>query len=473
MKFKLSTQLFVAIFGTAIVMALALGAAAHFSFTRGFAGYLNEQGIAKVESILPTLEAEYREHGNWDFMRDNPRSWFRVLRPRPLDADGRPRDRDREGPPADPNLQPDLTGIDFRLSLLDENHRVLQGQRAVTADAFMRSINVDGRAVGYVALLPFERATGEANERFQQQQLRSLFLIGLLAAALAAAVAFYLSRRLLEPVKRIAKFTHQLAGGKYDARVEVTGHHEIGQLMQDFNSLALTLERNEASRRQFVADVSHELRTPLAILRGELEALEDGVRKFTPEALKSLQAETALLGKMVNDLYDLSLSDIGALSYRKTELDLNDVLRASVEMFRDRLAQRSLKLTLEIPREAIPVFADEGRLQQLFGNLLENSARYTDPDGVMRVSAKAQGNEVIVHFDDSPPGVPADVLPKLFDRFYRLEASRNRAHGGAGLGLAICRGIVEAHGGTIVAAPSDLGGVRIGVMLPLANTPHP
>jgi two-component system sensor histidine kinase BaeS len=205
------------------------------------------------------------------------------------------------------------------------------------------------------------------------------------------------------------------------------------------------------------------------VLRGELEALEDGVRTFTPEALKSLQAETALLGKLVNDLYDLSLSDIGALSYRKTELDLNDVLRSSVEMFRDRLAQRSLKLTLDIAHEPITVFADEGRLMQLFGNLLENSGRYTDAGGLMRVSATVDDGEVYIHFDDSPPGVPADVLPKLFDRFYRLDPSRNRAHGGAGLGLAICRSIVEAHGGSIVAQPSDLGGVRIAVSLPLAS----
>ena len=466
MKPKLSTQLFVAIFGTAVAMALALGAAAHFSLTRGFAGYLNEQGVAKIASILPALEAEYREHNGLEFMRDNPRAWFRILRPRPPDGDkGERRDL------ADPNMQADLTGIDFRLSLLDANRQVLVGQRAVTDDTFLRSIDVDGRAVGYVALLPFERATGEANERFQQGQSRALFVIGALAAVLAAALAFYLSRRLLEPVKRIAHFTHQLAGGKYDARVEVTAHHEVGQLMQDFNSLALTLQRNEESRRQFVADVSHELRTPLAVLRGELEALEDGVRQFTPEALKSLQFETALLGKLVNDLYDLSLSDVGALSYRKVDIDLNETLRETVETFRDRLAQRSLSLNLEIPRAAITVFADEGRLQQLFGNLLENSARYTDAGGVMRVSAAVEGDHVNVYFDDSPPGVPSEVLPKLFDRFYRLDASRNRAHGGAGLGLAICRSIVEAHGGTIEATASDLGGVRIAVSLPLASTP--
>ena len=465
MKLKLSTQLFIAIFGTAVAMAIALGAAAHFSFTRGFAGYLNEQGMAKIDSILPILEAEYREHGSLDFMRDDRRAWFRVLRPRPPDAEK----GERREP--DPNMQPDLTGIDFRLSLLDLNHRVIAGQRDVSADAFLRSIEVDGLTVGYVALLPFERASGEANERFQQQQLHALTVIGALAALLAGALAFYLSRRLLEPVKRIAHVTHELAGGKYDARVAVTAHHEIGQLMQDFNSLALTLQRNEASRRQFVADVSHELRTPLAILRGELEALEDGVRTFTPEALRSLQSETALLGKLVNDLYDLSLSDVGALSYRKVDTDLNETLRGTVETFRERLAQRSLTLNLEVPREAITVFADEGRLQQLFGNLLENSARYTDAGGVMRVSAAVAGNEVNVYFDDSPPGVPADVLPKLFDRFYRLDASRNRAHGGAGLGLAICRGIVEAHGGTIVATASDLGGVRIVVSLPLASTP--
>jgi len=165
-----------------------------------------------------------------------------------------------------------------------------------------------------------------------------------------------------------------------------------------------------------------------------------------------------------------SLSDVGALSYRKVDMDLNETLRATVETFRDRLAQHSLSLNLEISKDAITVFADEGRLQQLFGNLLENSARYTGAGGVIRVSAAVAGNVVNVYFDDSPPGVPAEVMPKLFDRFYRLDASRSRAHGGAGLGLAICRSIVEAHGGSIGATASDLGGVRIAVSLPLANT---
>ncbi|MEO7774609.1 MAG: ATP-binding protein [Steroidobacteraceae bacterium] len=466
MKPRLTTQLFVAILATSVITAVLLGAAAHLSFTRGFVGYLNEQGIARAESVLPALTDEYRKHGSWDFIRGGTRQWFRMLGPRPAD----PLRADDTLPPPNPVAEPDLTGIALRISLLDAERKLVVGQKDVRPDAIVRNIEVDGKIVGYLALLPFERATGAANERFQKRQLLSLWAIGAFTALLAAAVAFSLSRILLQPVKLVAQFTHRLAGGDYGARVPVTAHHEIGQLMQDFNSLALTLERNEASRRQFVADVSHELRTPLAILRGELEAIEDGVRKLTPESLRSLQSETTLLGKLIHDLYDLSLSDVGALSYRKVDLDLGELLRRSIESFRDRMAQRSLTLATSVPPAVVMVFADEGRLQQLFGNLLENAARYTDAGGCVRVRMSIEADQAVVCIDDSPPGVAEEVRSRMFERFYRVEGSRNRAHGGAGLGLAICRSIVEAHGGTIAASDSEFGGVTMTVLLPLSRT---
>lgn len=249
---------------------------------------------------------------------------------------------------------------------------------------------------------------------------------------------------MLAPVKRLVDGTHKLAAGDFTTRVTPTSEDELGKLAQDFNQLASTLEKNQQMRRDFMADISHELRTPLAVLRGELEAIQDGVRKFTPETVASLQAEVGTLTKLVDDLHQLSMSDEGALAYQKAPVDLIPLLEVAGGAFRERFASRGLKLQFSLP-DSITVFGDRDRLMQLFNNLLENSLRYTDSGGSLKISAEQHDKTVRLTFADSAPGVSDEQLQKLFERFYRTEGSRNRASGGSGLGLAICLNIVEAH----------------------------
>jgi two-component system sensor histidine kinase BaeS len=272
---------------------------------------------------------------------------------------------------------------------------------------------------------------------------------------------------LLRPVRQVAQASHRLAAGDYGVRVpERRSNDEVGQLSRDFNQLAHTLQRNEAMRREFMADVSHELRTPLGVLNGELEAMEDGVRPLDRSALGGLRGEVATLHKLVDDLYELSLADVGALSYRKAELELGELLRATASAFSERLAASGLSLALDLPPSPLPVFGDERRLRQLFNNLFENSCRYTDTGGRLQVRARREGADTVIDFQDSAPGASAEQLPRLFDRFFRAEASRNRRSGGAGLGLSICQRIVEAHEGRIEALASELGGLWLRVQLP-------
>jgi two-component system sensor histidine kinase BaeS len=232
--------------------------------------------------------------------------------------------------------------------------------------------------------------------------------------------------------------------------------------------MALTLEKNEQARRQWVADISHELRTPIAVLRGELEALLDGIRTITPETIQSLHAEAMRLNRLVDDLYQLSLSDIGALTYRKENLDLVEVLRDSIESYRTEFGRKGIIVTKDLPREReIMVFADRERLNQLFANVLENSLRYTDRGGELVIGLTFTEGHITIEFQDSTPGVPEEELDRLFERLYRVEGSRSRTSGGAGLGLAISKDIVEAHEGTISAHPSPLGGLLIRITFPI------
>jgi two-component system sensor histidine kinase BaeS len=288
-----------------------------------------------------------------------------------------------------------------------------------------------------------------------------------LAFALSIVVALFLARQLLLPIRRIVTGVKALATGNYHTRIKANGHDELGQLSQHFNSLAQTLQQNEVARRQWIADISHELRTPLSVLRGELEALQDGVRKPTPERIHSLHSEILSLSKLVEDLYQLSLSDAGGMNYHKEAINLTDIVLDVQQHFVSRFADRGINLReISNPQIILPVFADKRRLQQLFSNLAENSCRYTNEGGFCEITLYRTKQTVMVTFQDSAPSVPQAALPKLFDRLFRVEKSRSRELGGAGLGLAICKNIVEAHGGIILAYQSQYGGLSIQVELP-------
>ncbi|MFH3002660.1 envelope stress sensor histidine kinase BaeS [Klebsiella aerogenes] len=423
-------KLFLAIFATCIVLLISMHWAVRISFERGFIDYIKRGNEQRLTMLGDALSEQYEQHGDWKFLRNNDRFIFQLLRTFERDND--------ERPPGGPGPQ----------------------------DGTRRNIVVDGVTVGAVIASPVERLTRNTDINFDRQQKRTSWLIVALATLLAALATFPLARGLLAPVKRLVEGTHKLAAGDFSTRVTVTGGDELGRLAQDFNQLASTLERNQQMRRDLMADISHELRTPLAVLRGELEAIQDGVRKFTPDSISSLQAEVGTLTKLVDDLHQLSMSDEGALAYQKESVDLIALLEVAAGAFRERFASRGLTIGVSLPDNAI-VFGDRDRLMQLFNNLLENSLRYTDSGGRLQIDAKQNGRMLTLDFADSGPGVSDEQLARLCERFYRTEGSRNRASGGSGLGLAICMNIVAAHGGSLNAGHSPFGGVSIKVELPL------
>ena len=445
-------KLFLAIFATCILLLITMHWAVRFSFERGFIDYIKHGNEQRLALLSDALSEQYQQHGDWGFLRHNDRMIFQILRSfdRENAHDGPP-PPDR-GPP--PHMPPH--GWRTQFWVVDAEQNVLVGPHSpVPQDGARR-----------VIASPVERLTRSTDINFDKQQRRTSWLIVALSTLLAAAATLLLARGLLAPVKRLVEGTHRLAAGDFTTRVVATGQDELGRLAQDFNQLASTLEKNQQMRQAFMADISHELRTPLAVLRGELEAIQDGVRQFTPESVASLQAEVGTLTKLVDDLHQLSLSDEGALAYQKKPLEIVALIEVAAGAFRERFAARGLTLNLSMP-ENVTLFGDRDRLMQLFNNLLENSLRYTDAGGGLLIQGERQAQRFVLRFSDSAPGVSDEQLAKLFERFYRAEGSRNRASGGSGLGLAICANIVAAHGGTITADHSPSGGVSITVSLPL------
>jgi two-component system sensor histidine kinase BaeS len=221
-----------------------------------------------------------------------------------------------------------------------------------------------------------------------------------------------------------------------------------------------------------LSDISHELRTPLTVIRGEIEALQDGIRQAGPEALQSLHAEVLRLNQLVDDLHQLMLADAGELPCHMTRVHLGAAIRPVLERYRSRAQAAGLALEWQLPSPDLEVRADPGRIAQVLVNLLENSVRYTDRGGAIRVTLAGSGAAALLTVDDSAPGVAQGTYRQLFERLYREDSSRQRKDGaasGSGLGLAICKALVAAHGGTIEACPSPLGGLQVRLALPLEH----
>lgn len=469
MRVGITSKLFVAICAACILVAVTMGIAVRWSFEHGFIGYLQQQSQTRAGQLKQELESAWAKHRNWDFAND-PATALKAIpelaepgRPPGPPADEPPPDmRDPGmGPGPGPGPQPDrhapFTVYDTTL------HRVLQHGPPAPPDAPREALTVDGKLIGWLALGGPDVLLHSADRQFQAQQIRATWIIAGFAALLAAAVAVVLARVLLAPVRKLVDATHGLASGDYSIRVPESGSDELHDLASDFNRLAISLDNAERTRRNFIADISHELRTPLAVLRGELEAIEDGVRKPDRATLASLQAEVALLSQLIDDLFELSLADIGQLSFEKVRMDVAPVVEAAADSFRDRLADRHIALQTELGDAPAIMLGDPYRLTQLLKNLLENALRYTDAGGKVRVAVARQGGKIHIDVQDSYPAVPEPLLPHLFDRLFRVDASRSRQSGGAGLGLALCRHIVNEHGGTIEALRSPLGGLWIAV----------
>jgi two-component system sensor histidine kinase BaeS len=459
---RLRVKLFLAIAGANAAFAVAAYLVFSWSFDRGLAEHLHRSDQARLDGLVATLAAAHEREGGWGWLGDDRARWSDFTRDalgvpravrRPPAADGEPPAPAAAGPAREYPLT-----FDLRLQLFDANRNLLVGRPELARDAILKPIERDGRVVGYLGYLPRpERVAAIEGALAGQQHLQFAALaLGMLVAALAvgAGLAHWLARR----TRAVARGTAALIQGNYDVRLAASGHDEIAQLARDFNELAATLAANRRARRQWIADIAHELRTPLAVLRGEIEALQDGVRPLGPASLASLAQEVAQLARLVEDLRLLSLSDLGALDHYREPLDLAEAIEDVVAAQRRALDERRIAVELALER-GMRILGDAARLGQVFGNLLQNTLRYTDSPGRLAIALRRAGGRVVVDWQDSSPGVPEEDLPRLTDRLFRVERSRHRAGGGSGLGLAIARAIVEAHDGELRARASPLGGL--------------
>jgi signal transduction histidine kinase len=292
--------------------------------------------------------------------------------------------------------------------------------------------------------------------RFFGPMQRYILWGGMIAAGIALAIAFLLSERILAPVKALTSAAKRLGRGDFSQRVEVNDKSELGELASTFNSMTGDLERAERLRKNLVADVAHELRTPLTNLRGYLEALSDGIVQPDAETIRSLNEEASLLSRLVDDLQELSLVEAGELRLIRQPEDISELINQAVTSARTQATSRGLSISVELPDNLPLLNIDAHRIRQVLRNLLTNAIAHTAKDGTITITARQEENLVKVAVSDTGEGIPAESLPNIFERFYRVDKSRSRATGGSGLGLTIAKRFVEAHGGSI-EVQSELG----------------
>lgn len=429
--------------GFVLVAVIAVGVVAilaNRTTTRQFEIYVSQGRQRRAQQMAPVFAAYYAQVGSWDGVSQ----WMASLGELQLGGQGQGQGpgRGRDGVSSSDRLL--LVGADGQV--LADSQDELVGQRLTSTELSSGSpIEVAGQTVGTL-IIPAAEGVHESQEaQFLGQINESLLWAGLIAGVVALVLGALLARQLTSPLRSLTDASRGLAAGKV-TQVQVRSQDEIGELAQAFNDMAQSLSRQETLRRNLMADIAHELRTPLTVIRGDLEALLDGVFEPSPQALASLQEETLLLSRLVDDLRSLAQAEAGQLKLDRQPTNLTLLLQGVVDSFAHQAESQGQSLILHTSSHLPLVDVDPQRVRQVVANLISNALRHAAESGQVVVSASQQDGVLQVSVADDGPGIAPADLPHVFDRFWRGGQARAA---GSGLGLAISRELVRAHGGQI------------------------
>lgn len=488
-RLRIAHQLSLLIAATVVLAVLVVGGLSFLNLRSGFRDYLQTRDDDQLTRFVALVEQHAATDPQLQWLREDPepmralmdefsgrapRGQHRPLAPRDFGpAPGRPPPPFNQPPP--PGPRGGLGSLGERMFIRD-----LQGQRLAgrpqppDARTTVRAIKVNGQEVAFVDLMAEPQPDG-VDARFLQRQTSRLLWAVLGSIAIAMLAAWWMAGRWSRPLLSLQRASREIARGRRTLTLQPTGALEIADLMEDMNSMTSELARLEEARRRWIAQISHELRTPLAVLRGELEAIEDGARTPSAPVLSGLRDEVLQLNRLVDDLHTLSVADMGGMHCDLTEGDAHAWLWRVAHRFAGRARHMGIELRLPA-QKGLPILVrwDFGRIEQLLNNLLTNSLRYTSAPGVVLVDWECDSRLLTLTIDDSAPGVSPTDLKELFEPLFRGDRARQRGdHRGSGLGLSIVRSIAQAHHGSVTASASTHGGLQLCVRLPVRPSQAP
>jgi two-component system sensor histidine kinase BaeS len=335
--------------------------------------------------------------------------------------------------------------------------------QAAPGSTFTMPVPGDGSSAGAPIYM------GEAEQAFLNAVRNSLWIAALVAILTGVALGYFFSRLISGPMRQLTLAARKVATGDFSQRVSTKTDDEIGEVSVAFNTMAEQLETKEKSRRQLLADIAHELRNPLSIIQGNLEAWLDGVITPAPDQVASVYDETVLLSRLITDLRDLSLAEAGQLRLYQKATELSEFIFAEIASVQTRCQEKQISISAELPTGLPFVFIDKDRIRQVLHNLVDNALRYTATGGTIKIGADyARPDWVTVSVSDTGAGIAPKDLPHVFDHFYKADRSRQRGHGGAGIGLAMVERMVELHGGMVWVKSRKGKGTTFYFTLPVA-----
>ncbi|MEX0985279.1 MAG: ATP-binding protein [Actinomycetota bacterium] len=440
-------RLTAAFVGVGIASAAVAALLVNAEFGRRFANYLDDRQLSQEQQVAAALAEAYGRTSDWSTADLSPAGALIAMEGGTLEV------RDPSGSTvwvADAST----TGIDPAI------HRAMMGAGPLGPELSL-PIEVQGNVVGYAAMRLPAGGLLPHDVSFRDAVNRLLIIGGVAAAAVALLLGLVLSRRAVAPAGELTAAARAFAGGNRTTRISSGRDDEFGEMADAFDAMADTVDEEDELRRTFASDVAHELRTPLAILRTSVESMQDGVVAADAGSIASLHEEVLRMSRLVEDLETLAQADAARFSLRREPLDLGAEVRTVAAGFRDRFAERGIDLRDPIADARIEGDAD--RIRQIVANLLTNALKFTPPGGSVTVSVTERSGTAVLEVWDTGPGIPADEIDLVFDRFYR---GRTVRAGGSGIGLAVVRDLARAHGGDVSVQSEPAGGSRFRVVLP-------
>jgi signal transduction histidine kinase len=451
MRRSFALRLAAAFAGVGIAAAAMTAILVNIAFGGRFASYLEEQRSARQDQLMEGLAESYRRSDGWDPEDLGSIQAIALM-------DGTVRVVDTVGRP----VWDASAGMGGEMSRM---HRDMMGSGPLGPEQRIDVI-VDGEVVGTAIVRLFDVGLLPQDRTFRTSVNQLLLAGGIFAGLLALALGVLLARRATAPARELTRAARAVAAGDRSRRVEYEGGDELGEMASAFNQMADTIEEEDKLRRTFASEVAHELRTPLAVLRTQIEGMQDGVTPVNAAALASLHEETLRLARLVADLEMLASADAAGFSLRLSRVSLRALLEDAAREFAGPFEAEAVTLETSIADGTVE--ADPVRLRQVVANLLSNALKFTLSGGTVRLRSFFGDGVATIVVSDTGQGVPAEELHRVFDRFFR---GRGVRAGGSGIGLAVARELVVAHGGTI-DVESELGtGATFTVRLPVS--PHP